>query len=113
MLIDMRRTASVDVVRPSGHLKLGDGVEEFRRTIEELIANGSSQIVLRLTEVPMIDSSGIGILVRLQTTLREGGGSIKLVQPSKFAALALRTTGVHRLFEFYEDEEAALSSFSK
>lgn len=112
MVIDMRRHQAVDIVRASGRLTLGDGVDEFRKTMDELIVGGSNQIVLKLSEVPMIDSSGIGVLVRIQTALREQGGSIKLVSPSKFATLSLRTTGVHRLFEFYDDEEAALNAFS-
>ena len=113
MLIDMRRHAAVDVVRPNGRIVLGDGVDEFRQALDELIANGRSQIVLRLSDVPMIDSSGIGVLVRTQTTLRQQGGSIKLVNPSKFASLSLRTTGIFRLFDCYDDEEVAVNAFSE
>lgn len=111
MLIDMRRQAEVDIVRPNGRITLGDGVDEFRQAIDELIAGGANQIVLKLSDVPMIDSSGIGILVRFQTALQEQGGSIKLVNPSKFASLTLRTTGLFRLFECYDDEDAALNAF--
>jgi hypothetical protein len=46
VLIDMRRHAAVDVVRPNGRIVLGDGVDEFRQALDELIANGRSQTSL-------------------------------------------------------------------
>ena len=111
VVIDMRRSASVDIVRPNGRLALGDGVDQFREAIDGILNGGGNQIVLNLAEVPMIDSSGIGALVRFQTALRQRGGAIKLVSPSKIAVLCMRTTGVFNLFETYEDEAAALQAF--
>jgi anti-sigma B factor antagonist len=113
VVIDMRRRGEVFIVRPNGLLRLGQGVEEFRQAMEELIAGGSIQIVLTLSEVPGIDSSGIGALVRCYATLRQRGGAIKLVNPHGFVALSLRTVGVYNLFDSYNDEETAIDAFAE
>jgi anti-sigma B factor antagonist len=59
----------------------------------------------------MIDSSGIGLLVRFLTSTKQHGGNIKLVQPSKFAVQTLRMVGALNLFEIYDSDDAAMESF--
>jgi anti-anti-sigma factor len=60
----------------------------------------------------MIDSSGIGLLVRFLASTRQRDGNIKLVQPSKFAVQTLRLVGVLNLFEIFDDDDAAADSFA-
>jgi ABC-type transporter Mla MlaB component len=71
-----------------------------------------SRIVLNLSEVSMIDSSGIGLLVRLLASTKHRGGNVKLVQPSKFAVQTLRLVGVLNLFEVFDNDDAAVESFA-
>jgi anti-sigma B factor antagonist len=110
--INIRKQAQVQVVRLRGDLKIGDAVDALRQTMEDLLAGGDSQMVLNITEVPMIDSSGIGLLVRSLTTAKRRGGSIKLVNPSKLALQTLKIVGLINLFEIFQDEGAAAQSFS-
>jgi anti-sigma B factor antagonist len=91
---------------------LGEAVDELRQVIEEAIGNGDIRIVLNLAEVPMIDSSGIGLLVRFLASTKQRGGDVKLVQPSKFAVQTLRLVGVLNLFAVFDDDDAAVESFA-
>jgi len=75
------------------------------------VAAGDNQLVVNLTEMPTIDSSGIGILVKAMASAKQRGGALKLVNPSKFAVQTLRLVGVLNLFEVFEDEDAAVASF--
>jgi anti-sigma B factor antagonist len=109
--IDVRKQADVQVVRLRGDLKIGEAVDAFRNTMEEHLGAGDTSIVVNLGEVRTIDSSGIGVLVRSLTTAKQRGGSLKLVNPSKFAVQTLKIVGVLNLFEVYEDEPAAIASF--
>jgi anti-sigma B factor antagonist len=90
---------------------MGAAVDGLRQTFEESIANGDIYFVLNLAEVVMIDSSGIGLLVRFLASTKQRGGNIKLVQPNKFAMQTLRLVGVVNLFEIFDDDEAAADSF--
>jgi len=110
--IDVRKKEEVQVIHLHGDLKIGDPVDSFRQTVEELFGQGDSRIVVDVGDVPMIDSSGIGALVRLLTIAKQRGGALKLVNPSKLAVQTLKIVGLLNLFEIYEDEGQAVSSFS-
>jgi len=91
---------------------MGSAVDGLRQTIQEAVDGGDTRIVINLSEVPMIDSSGIGLLVRCLASTKQRGGNVKLVQPSKFAVQTLRLVGVLSLFEIFENDDAAVESFA-
>jgi len=109
--ISIRKRSQVQLIQLRGQLRLGEAVDELRKTIDEALAGGDARFVVNLAEVPMIDSSGIGILVRYLASTKQRGGSLKLVKPSTFAVKTLRLVGVLNLFEVFEDDEAAVESF--
>jgi anti-sigma B factor antagonist len=83
----------------------------MRQTFDDLLIAGETCFVVDLGEVSMIDSSGIGLLVRCLTAAKQQSGSLKLLNPSKFAVQTLRMTGLLSLFEVFEDEAQAVASF--
>ena len=112
MDINVRKRSQVQVVQLRGQLRMGPAVDSLRQTMEEAVGVGDTRFVINLSEVPMIDSSGIGLLVKLLASTKQRGGNLKLLQPSKFAVQTLRLVGVLNLFEVYDAEDAAVESFS-
>ena len=112
MDINVGKRGQVQVIRLRGALRMGPAVDGLRQTIEEALGNGDTRLVLNLSEVPMIDSSGIGLFMRFLASTKQSGGSIKLVQPSKFAVQSLRLVGVFNLFEVFDSDDAAVESFT-
>jgi anti-sigma B factor antagonist len=110
--INVRKRSQVQVLQLKGQLRLGDAVDDLQRTINESLAEGDTRFVINLSEVPMIDSSGIGVLVRFLASAKKRGGSVKLVNLSSFAQKTLRVVGVLGLFDVYEDDDQAVASFS-
>ena len=102
---------NVHVIQLRGDLKLGDPVDGLRQACLGLMSEGENRFVINLTEVPMIDSSGIGVLVRTLTQAKQHGGALKLVNPSKFALQTLKIVGLLSLFELFDDETQAIQSF--
>jgi anti-sigma B factor antagonist len=112
MEIDVRNRGGVQVIRLRGDLKMGPPVDALRRALDETTQSGDYNLVLNLSEVPMVDSTGIGILVRTLTSAKERGGALKLINPSRFTAQTLKLVGVLNLFEVFLEEDAALQSFA-
>jgi anti-sigma B factor antagonist len=110
--INVRKRSQVQVVQLRGPLRMGAAVDGLRQAMEEALSNGDTRLVLNLAEVNMIDSSGIGLLVKFMASAKQRGGNIKLVQPSKFAVQTLKLVGVLNLFEIFDDDEAAVESFA-
>jgi anti-sigma B factor antagonist len=109
--ISVRKYGNVHVIELRGDLKIGEPVDGFRQAIEQLFDAGESQIVVNVGAVPMIDSSGIGVLVRSLTSAKQRGGALKLVNPSKLAVQTLKIVGLINLFEIFNDQAQAVESF--
>jgi anti-sigma B factor antagonist len=111
--IDVRTQDQVKLIKLRGKLHLGPALYRTNETIKDLLNAGESRLVLDLEEVPMIDSSGIGLLVRHLTMAKQRGGSLKLLKPSKFAQQTLKLVRVLNLFEVFDDQQLAIASFQK
>lgn len=111
MDISTRKQGGVQVIRLKGALRLGDAVDEFRNTVIAAIDEGETNFVLNLSDVPMMDSSGIGELIRLHTRLKREGGEIKLVNPGKFVLHTMNLVKIVNMFDIHETDEAAASAF--
>lgn len=111
MDIDTRSSGNVKLLKITGRITLGAGVDRLRDTLEDQLANGSNRWVLDLADVGMIDSSGIGLLVRYMTTAKQQGGDLKLLNPTKFAIQTLKMIGLLNLFEVYQEQELAIAAF--
>ncbi len=112
MDISVRKRSQVQLIQLRGQLRLGPPVDELKKTIDEALADGDTRFAVNLAEVPMIDSSGIGLLVRSLTSTKQRGGSLKLVSPSNFAVKTLKLVGVLNLFEVFDSDDKAVESFN-
>lgn len=111
MDISVRKYDTVHVIELRGDLKIGESVDGFRQAIEQLFDAGECRVVVDVGAVPMIDSSGIGVLVRSLTSAKQRGGALKLVNPSKLALQTLKIVGLINLFEVFNDQAQAVESF--
>ena len=112
MDIEVRSQGTVKVIKLRGRLALGESVERLRATVEDLLSSGENRLVIDLEELATMDSSGIGLLSRLLTLSKQQGGSLKLVNPSKFVVQTLKLVGLLNLFEVFPETQAAAASFS-
>jgi anti-sigma B factor antagonist len=110
--INVRTRGDVRLIQLQGPLRLGEAVDKFREALEDALGANQPQILVDLAEVPMIDSSGVGVLVKSLSAAKQRGGKIGLISPSKFAVQTLRLVGVLNLFEIFQDEETAVNSFA-
>jgi anti-sigma B factor antagonist len=81
--------------------------------IDKVLSAGTRQILLNLTGVPIIDSMGIGEIVRAYNKVREAGGSLKLVGLTHRVYGALKITQLLDLIESYKTEAEAVGSFNQ
>ena len=113
MKASTRQVDGVTVVDFSGRITLGEGSVVLRDTIRDLLSKGSKQILLNLGDVTYIDSSGIGELVSAFTTVRNGGGELKLLNLTKKVHDLLQITKLYTVFDIKDDEASAIAAFAK
>ena len=107
-----RQVGDVTVVDAVGRITLGEGASMFRDTIRDLASSGHKKLLLNLAEISYIDSSGIGEMVSGFTTVTNQGGAVKLLNLTKRVKDLLQITKLYTVFEVFDDEAAAVRSFS-
>src|SRR5436190_6183519 len=106
-----RDVNGVEIVKLEGKITIGSGDSQLREVITNAVNNGKMKILLDMSQVTTIDSSGIGELVGSYTTVTNRGGKLKLLHlPAKLNEL-LHVTQLITVFEVHESEQEAVSSF--
>jgi anti-sigma B factor antagonist len=106
-----RTVGDVAIVRCAGRIAVGE-TASLRDHVHGLL-QAHRDIVLNLGEVAFIDSGGLGMIVRLLTSLRRAGGDLRLCNIPSGVVKVLKITNLNGLFEIHESEEHAVLSFYK
>ena len=72
-----------------GRITSGDFLAVFREAIRDEVAKGNNKILINLEQVSYIDSSGLGLLIRLQKKARITGRQFVLVAPGSAVQSAI------------------------
>jgi anti-sigma B factor antagonist len=110
LALKTREVGKVTVVQCSGRIVAGSAAESLRSQLTVRM-KGQTRFVLHLGDVQFIDSSGLGMMVRLLTVTRKSQGDLKLCSVSGTIQKLLEMTNLHKLFEIHESEESAISAF--
>lgn len=108
----VRHTGDVAIIDLAGRLTLGEGCGVLRETIKGSIADGDKKVLVNLKDVSYIDSSGLGELVGSYASVASAGGTIKLLNAQSRVHDLLTMTKLYSVFESFNDEAAALTSFA-
>ena len=111
LTIASRGVDGVTVLDLSGRITLGEGSVQLREAVRDLISKGSKTMLLNMGDVNYIDSSGLGELVSAYTTAKNQGAQVKLLNLTKKVKDVLQLTKLYTVFDVYEDEASAISSF--
>lgn len=113
MKYSTRKAGKVVIIDVEGKILLGEGDVEIKQAVDDLIKKDNKSILLNLSNVPYIDSAGLGEIIRCFTALRRIGGSFKLLNPNSRIIDLLDITNLLNVFDWYDDESSALKSFSE
>jgi len=113
MKATLRQVDGIIVVDMSGRITLGEGCTQLRELVREQLGKGTKHLLLNLADVTYIDSSGIGELVSGFTTVSNQGGKLKLLNLTKKVHDLLQITKLYTVFDVYDDEAKAVTSFAQ
>ena len=82
---------------------------KLRDTISDLVAAGTYHVVVDLTAVEFLDSTGLGVLVGGLKKVRAHDGSLELVCNSDRLLKIFKITGLAKVFVIHESADTALA----
>jgi anti-sigma B factor antagonist len=111
--ISTRNHGDIVVLDLAGKLVLGSGDVSLRGAMLDLLEDGARKLLINLESVKTIDSSGLGELIRCQSTAARHGATIKLLNVNLKVYQLLTMSRLIGVFEIFDDEAKAVVSFSE
>ena len=111
MKIEKRKKGAVVILDLKGKILIGEGIDVLRDSINNTINEQETKVLLNFAEVPYLDSTGLGEVVRSYTSIKKAGGVVKIVNLTNKVKDLLSVTKLITVFETFEDENKATESF--
>src|SRR5215831_12848015 len=106
LMIQQRKMSEVVILDLTGRLWILD--LPLRDLMVALLADGSRHFVLNLGNVEYIDSSGLGQLITIWSSVRNKGGHMTVLNPTKRVERLFEITRLNKVFEILQSEPEAI-----
>ena len=112
MKIKEKIEGHVGILTLSGKMMGGPETTQLHDRIRSLINDKIIKVIIDLSGVKWINSSGLGVLMATHTTLKNAGGELKLANVTEKVESLLMITQLMRIFDTYESVDRALSALT-
>ncbi len=111
MKIKTNESYGAVIISLKGNVMGGDDTKTFNEILHKYIESNKKNIVVNLKDVKFMNSSGLGMLIGGLTTMKKGGGNLKLACTSDKIESLLIITKLITIFESFKTEEEAVDSY--
>jgi anti-sigma B factor antagonist len=106
----VRRVGDVAILNLMGSVT-SDQTMHLLERVQELADGGTKKVVVNLAQVVYMDSSGVGALLAIHKSIQSAGCKCKFAGAPPQVRRTVQRVNLHKVFELFRDEGAALSSF--
>lgn len=111
MIIELHFKDEVAIISLSGRFLAGSDGPFLRQKVKDLIDAGTTKLLLDFSDVPYIDSTGLGFLAGARVTAQNAGIPMVLASLNPHVQRVLDEVKLSQFFVIAENEAAALSRF--
>jgi len=111
MQIKEQKHGDVVVLALKGKLMGGPETMAVHDKVKELSGNKVTKVVIDLSKVKWMNSSGLGILIGSMTTIKNAGGAMKLAAVTEKVQSLFMITKLVTIFDTEDDVETAIKNF--
>jgi anti-anti-sigma factor len=110
-MINIKKTDNIDTITFTVNKIDALITEEIRESISKSFINSNSKVIIDLTGVEYIDSSGFGCFLSIMKTARNNYGILKFANPEPGVMEVFRTLHLQTVFQIYDNIDTCLKSF--
>jgi len=110
LTVDAHRDGPWGLVRLKGEARL-EVIEPLRARAREMLAGGSTRLLVDAAGLAFADSASVGILLELQHDAEQAGGGLVLHGATKRVVRMLEGMGLSDVLGLHPDEASARASF--
>lgn len=112
MTFGEKQLGSVTVIELNGDVLGGPDANELHGKLRDLLNQGKKNIVIDLAKVEYMNSSGLGMMTSMLSTVKSAGGTLALANPAERIKSLLAITKLNQLFKTFDDIDQAVASFN-
>ncbi len=113
MKIERSEENGVTVLVLEGVIRLGESALGFSAYLDDLLEEGVPAVLMDLSSIDYMDSTGLGEFVGYLQRFTEQGRRLALLNPQRRIHSLLKLTGLDRIFSVYENRELAIRELSE
>ena len=111
-MVEFEKRGNIEIAKISVNKINALVSEEIRDDISRIFDKPNSKVIIDLSDVEYIDSSGFGCFLSIMKAARTNYGAMKISNPSKSVLPLFKTLHLHTIFEIYNDLEQCIDSFN-
>jgi len=111
MKLSHREENGVMVIEPKGKIMGGPESTELHDLLHDLIDQGKKNVIIDLSKVDWMNSTGLGLLISGLTTLKKSGGELRLANVTDKIQSLLTITKLVTIFKSFDTVDEAVKSF--
>jgi anti-sigma B factor antagonist len=114
-MLEIRRKhiePDIFVLQPVGRITMGRPCQEVEWVVDELLRGNIRKLILDLSEVDRVDSTGLGMIVTTAGKFKKAGGEMRVVGVKGMVSEMAHTANIHRIIAFHETVVEAAGAFS-
>ncbi|GFI62274.1 anti-sigma F factor antagonist [Clostridiales bacterium] len=111
--MNFEKNGKVIIARIDGDIDHSFAEEARRLTERELYSSGADSLIIDMSNVSFMDSSGIGFIIGRYKTVSALGGILCIACPSKAADRILSISGIYRIIHSYVSVDDALLAINE
>jgi anti-sigma B factor antagonist len=111
LTIERRAAGDVVILDLKGRATIGSETDRLNETLRYELSSGTRKLLVNLSALVQVDSSGLATLVRSFVSMGCSGGAMRLVVPPGRVREVFEVTQLSRAITCYNDEPSALASF--
>lgn len=101
------------IIEFKGNIMGGPDTVKLNEKLHELIEEGKKNLVVDLSRVKFMNSSGLGVLIGALTTMRKAGGDLRIANATDKIESLLVITKLVTVFNHFQSLEEAIESYNE
>src|SRR3954454_16353668 len=91
----------------------GNTVPSFQQMLEEIKSRGVRKLILDMSKIKYVNSTGLGSLVKYADTFKSSGGGMALIKVPAKVKIVIEMLGLNAFFDICTDLDQALAALEK